>query len=114
MPVLVISGVSTVVKRAAAALVRPMVLLLMVTPLTVPPPMATSLVWNWPPPVMMARTRPPVTKRKSTGVAVSSVPMKLLFASGAKPKAPPLLVPMLPVSVQPELEVSGSIQRSAP
>ena len=70
LPALVTIGVVTVVKVPAAAVVPPMTVLLMV-----PPPMATLLVWNWPAPVMMARTRPPVANRRSTGVAVSLVPM---------------------------------------
>ena len=100
----------TVVNVPAAAPLAPITVLLML-----PPPMATLLLRSWPvAPSMMTRTRLPVTKRRSTGVISSTVPRKLVFGSGAAPSAPLLSVALLPVRVQPELAVNGSIQRSRP
>ena len=82
--------------------------------LIVPPPRATLLVWNWPAAVKMARTRLPVTIRRSTGVDSSIVPRKLVPAVGIAPSAPPLVVALLPRSVQPELAVSGLIHCNRP
>ena len=110
----VTSGVVTPAEVVAVSAVKTPVdglVLPIAVPLIVPPPMATLLVWNWPPAVMIARTRLLVTMRRST---LSIVPRKLVLSTGAAPRLPPLVVKLFPTSVQPELAVSGSIQPNWP
>ena len=99
------------VKVPATGVVPPMIALSIVPPEKLPPPIATSLVWNWPPEVMIARTRLLVTSRRST---LFVAPMKLLPALGALPSAPPLLVALLPVRVQAAPAVTGLTQTRLP